>query len=113
QQQQQQQLQQRPQPPLPSHQQHTRSKSGGGGSSSERKSPGDELIMISSAPNPMIPSGPGEAENFESCSRNPLLCLICNSIYEDPRLLACFHSFCAKCLQGRTGETKIQCPICG
>lgn len=54
-----------------------------------------------------------DLENLESCSRNPLLCLICNNIYEDPRLLACYHSFCAKCLQGRIGETKLICPLCG
>lgn len=54
-----------------------------------------------------------DLENLESCSRNPLLCLICNNIYEDPRLLACYHSFCAKCLQGRIGETRLVCPLCG
>lgn len=54
-----------------------------------------------------------DLENLESCSRNPLLCLICNNIYDDPRLLACYHSFCAKCLQGRIGETKLICPLCG
>ncbi|CAL8110482.1 unnamed protein product [Orchesella dallaii] len=54
-----------------------------------------------------------DLENLESCSRNPLLCLICNNMYDDPRLLACYHSFCAKCLQSRIGETKLICPLCG
>jgi hypothetical protein len=47
------------------------------------------------------------------CSRNPLLCLICNNIYDDPRLLNCYHSFCAKCLPGRLGDSRIVCPLCG
>lgn len=54
-----------------------------------------------------------DLETLESlCSRNPLLCLICNNVYSDPRLLSCYHSFCAKCLPGRLGG-KIVCPMCG
>ncbi len=54
-----------------------------------------------------------DLETLESCSRNPLLCLICNQVYKDPRVLSCYHSFCAKCLPGRIGDTKIVCPLCG
>lgn len=27
-----------------------------------------------------------------------MLCDICGDVYEQPKVLACFHSFCAKCL---------------
>lgn len=54
-----------------------------------------------------------DLETLDSCSRNPLLCLICNNVYDDPRLLSCYHSFCAKCLPGRLGDSKIVCPLCG
>lgn len=54
-----------------------------------------------------------DPDTLESCSRSPLLCLICNKVYEDPRLLSCYHSFCAKCLPGRLGDAKLVCPLCG
>ncbi|KAF4533083.1 hypothetical protein B566_EDAN017270 [Ephemera danica] len=46
-------------------------------------------------------------------NHNPLICFMCNDYYEEPCLMSCFHSFCARCLQGRESEGKIQCPLCG
>ncbi|KAK3575830.1 hypothetical protein CHS0354_015582 [Potamilus streckersoni] len=51
--------------------------------------------------------------------RNTLLkntCSICLDFYENPKILQCFHTFCAKCIQdiiqskGKLG--KIHCPLC-
>jgi len=70
----------------------------------------------------MSPPGQGPSgvlgtaiSDFDSAdsTRNPLHCLICNNVFDDPRLLACYHSFCAKCLDGRLGDTKVVCPLCG
>lgn len=54
---------------------------------------------------------PGTA--MEGQTRNPLLCFVCDNYYNDPCLLICYHTFCAKCLQGREAERKITCPLCG
>ena len=37
---------------------------------------------------------------------------ICFEIFVNPKLLPCRHSFCEKCMQGLTRNTKVQCPIC-
>ncbi|ESO98529.1 hypothetical protein LOTGIDRAFT_142801 [Lottia gigantea] len=44
---------------------------------------------------------------------NPLLCYLCNEQYDDPCILACFHSFCAQCLRGRCTDSRMTCPLCG
>ena len=44
---------------------------------------------------------------------NPLLCFLCHQTYREPCLLACYHSFCAPCLKGRSIDGKLSCPICG
>ena len=41
-----------------------------------------------------------------------LCCGYCSSMYEDPRLLPCLHSFCFKCIQSITAKVDIKCPIC-
>ncbi|CAI6361240.1 unnamed protein product [Macrosiphum euphorbiae] len=48
-----------------------------------------------------------------SCSRNPLLCFLCEDYYSDPCILICFHTFCAKCIRTKNQEGKINCPLCG
>lgn len=50
---------------------------------------------------------------MDSQTRNPLLCFVCDNYYVEPCLLVCYHTFCAKCLQGREAERKITCPLCG
>ncbi|XP_049804654.1 uncharacterized protein LOC126248059 isoform X1 [Schistocerca nitens] len=45
--------------------------------------------------------------------RNPLLCFLCDDYYSEPCLLACYHTFCARCLRGRETDSKISCPLCG
>ncbi|KAG8233609.1 hypothetical protein J437_LFUL001020 [Ladona fulva] len=45
--------------------------------------------------------------------RNPLLCYVCDDYYKEPCLLACFHTFCARCLHGHEIDGKITCPLCG
>ena len=46
-------------------------------------------------------------------NRNPLLCLLCNQAFQNPCLLACYHTFCAVCLKGRAVDGKLACPLCG
>ncbi|CAD5223208.1 unnamed protein product [Bursaphelenchus xylophilus] len=42
-----------------------------------------------------------------------LLCGLCQGIYRDPRVLACFHSFCRECLdQHAAGLSRVNCPAC-
>ncbi|KAI5712896.1 hypothetical protein M8J75_012177 [Diaphorina citri] len=62
-------------------------------------------------------TGPPEGEEAPtptSCGpKNPLLCHVCDDYYTEPCLLSCYHSFCARCLRGRTVDGKLSCPICG
>jgi len=44
---------------------------------------------------------------------DPLLCFLCHQTYREPCLLACYHTFCAWCLKGRSIDGKLACPICG
>ncbi|CAD5217075.1 unnamed protein product [Bursaphelenchus okinawaensis] len=42
-----------------------------------------------------------------------LACGLCQRIYIDPRVLACFHSFCKECLeQHAAGMSRVNCPSC-
>ncbi|XP_060828039.1 RING finger protein 207-like isoform X3 [Bombus pascuorum] len=45
--------------------------------------------------------------------RNPLICGVCHDYYNEPCLLSCFHTFCARCICGPHLEGKVSCPICG
>ncbi|CAH1244217.1 TRIM56 [Branchiostoma lanceolatum] len=52
------------------------------------------------------------AEDFDD---EFLTCQICFDLYEDPKLLPCFHTFCRKCVEGlanNSGGTKFKCPVC-
>ncbi|XP_076654074.1 RING finger protein 207 isoform X3 [Halictus rubicundus] len=42
--------------------------------------------------------------------RNPLICTVCHDYYNDPCLLSCFHTFCARCIRSIDG--KVTCSIC-
>ena len=40
-------------------------------------------------------------------------CPLCNESYRDPRVLACFHSFCKECLEKQlSNNERIVCPQC-
>ena len=45
-----------------------------------------------------------------------LNCSICLDIYDDPKLLQCFHIYCRKCLvklvRDEQGDLSLTCPIC-
>ncbi|XP_070523807.1 RING finger protein 207 isoform X2 [Cardiocondyla obscurior] len=45
--------------------------------------------------------------------RNPLTCGVCHDYYNEPCLLSCFHTFCARCIHGSHIDGTIKCPICG
>ncbi|XP_034191990.1 RING finger protein 207 isoform X3 [Osmia lignaria lignaria] len=45
--------------------------------------------------------------------RNPLICGVCHDYFNEPCLLSCFHTFCARCIRGPHLEGKVSCPICG
>ncbi|CDQ56531.1 unnamed protein product [Oncorhynchus mykiss] len=48
------------------------------------------------------------------CSNvHPLFCHLCHEQYQHPCLLDCYHIFCARCLQGRANESRLNCPLCG
>lgn len=40
-----------------------------------------------------------------------LTCSVCKSIFRDPVLLPCSHSFCRECLQGSM-KVNMNCPLC-
>lgn len=65
---------------------------------------------------PFAAGGPGGGtldDALEQWSRNPLLCWMCEELYEEPCLLACYHTFCARCVRPRLHDAKIVCPLCG
>ncbi|KAI8509682.1 hypothetical protein Bbelb_121100 [Branchiostoma belcheri] len=44
-----------------------------------------------------------------------LTCALCLDLYEDPKLLPCFHTLCKKCVEGFaniSGGKGFQCPLC-
>ncbi|CAH1244173.1 TRIM3 [Branchiostoma lanceolatum] len=52
------------------------------------------------------------AEDFDD---EFLTCPVCLSLYKDPKLLPCFHTFCRKCVEGlanKSGGRNFQCPLC-
>lgn len=57
--------------------------------------------------------GEGSSVDSGTQPRNPLLCFVCDDYYNEPCLLACYHTFCARCLRGRSVDSKITCPLCG
>ncbi|XP_040890871.1 RING finger protein 207 [Toxotes jaculatrix] len=44
---------------------------------------------------------------------HPLVCHLCHEQYQSPCLLDCYHIFCARCLRGRTNDSRLSCPLCG
>ncbi|XP_011862094.1 PREDICTED: RING finger protein 207-like isoform X2 [Vollenhovia emeryi] len=45
--------------------------------------------------------------------RNPLTCGVCHDYYNEPCLLSCFHTFCARCIHGPHIDGTVKCPLCG
>ncbi|KAI8507001.1 hypothetical protein Bbelb_154400 [Branchiostoma belcheri] len=44
-----------------------------------------------------------------------LTCAVCMGLYEDPKLLPCFHTFCRKCIESvanNSGGRRFKCPLC-
>ncbi|XP_037076108.1 RING finger protein 207-like [Pollicipes pollicipes] len=62
--------------------------------------------ILSSSMDDLLPS------SVDELCRNPLLCPLCNQVYDEPCLLVCFHSFCAKCLRVRVVDGRLSCTIC-
>ena len=59
----------------------------------------------------------GRHELKDDIEENFLTCTICMKIYEDPRQLPCFHSFCYNCLKQYIEKTStrrntFKCPLC-
>lgn len=46
-------------------------------------------------------------------SKNPLVCAVCQDYFNEPCLMQCFHTFCARCLRGREQDGRVACPLCG
>jgi len=51
--------------------------------------------------------------NVECTNLHPLVCHLCHEQYQHPCLLDCYHIFCARCLSGRTNDSRLSCPLCG
>ncbi|KOC68694.1 RING finger protein 207 [Habropoda laboriosa] len=73
--------------------------------------------MASSAVSAVDGIGVGENDGTTGVTgggpRNPLICGICHDYYNEPCLLSCFHTFCARCIRGPHLEGKLSCPNCG
>ena len=41
-----------------------------------------------------------------------LICPVCFKLYENPKYLSCYHSFCKRCLEIMKPQSVIVCPIC-
>ncbi|CAK9798900.1 RING finger protein 207 [Anthophora plagiata] len=72
--------------------------------------------MASSAGSAVDGIGVGENDGTTGVTgggpRNPLICGICHDYYNEPCLLSCFHTFCARCIRGPHLEGKLSCPMC-
>ncbi|XP_061544619.1 RING finger protein 207 isoform X4 [Phycodurus eques] len=51
--------------------------------------------------------------NVDCANLHPLVCHLCHEQYQSPCLLDCYHIFCARCLLGRTNDSRLSCPLCG
>ncbi|XP_061641272.1 RING finger protein 207 isoform X2 [Phyllopteryx taeniolatus] len=51
--------------------------------------------------------------NVDCANVHPLVCHLCHEQYQSPCLLDCYHIFCARCLLGRTNDSRLSCPLCG
>ncbi|XP_074495241.1 RING finger protein 207 isoform X1 [Sebastes fasciatus] len=51
--------------------------------------------------------------NVDCTNVHPLVCHLCHEQYQAPCLLDCYHIFCARCLRGRTNDSRLCCPLCG
>ncbi|XP_027135270.1 RING finger protein 207 isoform X1 [Larimichthys crocea] len=51
--------------------------------------------------------------NVDCSNVHPLVCHLCHEQYQTPCLLDCYHIFCARCLRGRTNDSRLSCPLCG
>ncbi|XP_070706361.1 RING finger protein 207 [Pempheris klunzingeri] len=51
--------------------------------------------------------------NVDCSNVHPLVCHLCHEQYQSPCLLDCYHIFCARCLRGRTNDSRLSCPLCG
>ncbi|XP_053171865.1 RING finger protein 207 [Scomber japonicus] len=51
--------------------------------------------------------------NVDCTNVHPLVCHLCHEQYQSPCLLDCYHIFCARCLRGRTNDSRLSCPLCG
>ncbi|XP_042365390.1 RING finger protein 207 isoform X1 [Plectropomus leopardus] len=51
--------------------------------------------------------------NVDCANVHPLMCHLCHEQYQSPCLLDCYHIFCARCLRGRTNDSRLSCPLCG
>ena len=49
--------------------------------------------------------------------KKQLTCAVCNTVFKDPRILPCLHSFCSHCLESlvrgqKDANKPISCPTC-
>ena len=54
-------------------------------------------------------------DGVPSCHEHSLMCAVCLGVFTDPKLLPCFHTFCALCIQDvadRHEGSSFPCPSC-
>ena len=72
------------------------------------------VSTVASGSQPISDATSGQLVPLQGNSRNPFICIICNNSFQNPCLLACYHTFCAACLRGRIAKDgKLVCPLCG
>ena len=57
-----------------------------------------------------------EKEQRECYVDELVICVLCQRLLSDPRLLECLHTFCLSCLESKynwSAGSRIECPICG
>lgn len=75
------------------------------------------LVCPTMASSGSVVDGVGENDGTAGvtggATRNPFICGVCHDYYNEPCLLSCFHTFCARCIRGPHLDGKVSCPICG
>ncbi len=54
------------------------------------------------------------ASNNVTSMEHLIKCGLCSKLYDDPRLLPCFHTYCFRCINKKisTNKNHFECPSC-
>ena len=54
----------------------------------------------------------GDVKNDLKSTTDILTCPVCRQLFNTPRFLPCYHSYCEQCLENMQVQSKIKCPEC-